>query len=154
MTINILIVEDSDAKLESIRTLLEREISGLSIDFCYSVKSAINKLECTYPDLIVADMSLPTFDIERKERGGTPRPFGGIEVFEHLDRFDLPVPVIVVTSYPSLGDGEDALNLDQLRKRLRKEFPLNYIGAVYFDSAYSKWEEDFINLIHQSISKK
>lgn len=152
MTVNVLIVEDSDAKLESIRNLLEREGNGLCIDFCYSVKSAITKLANSYPDLIVADMSLPTFDIERKERGGTPRPFGGIEVFEYLDRFDLPIPVIVVTSYPTLGDGEDALNLDELRKRLQKEFPLNYVGAVYFDSAYSTWEENFLQLFNQSMS--
>lgn len=151
MTFKILIIEDSDAKLESIRSLLAREIDSVSFSCAYSVSSAINLLPKDPPNLIIADMSLPTFDIERRERGGTPRPFGGIEVFEYLDRFDLDTPVIVVTSYPSLGDGENALNLNQLRDRLKRQFPLNYRGAVYFDSAFSTWESEFITLINKSI---
>jgi CheY-like chemotaxis protein len=147
MSLEVLIIEDSDAKLESIRNLLTREVHDVSIRVAYSVRSAIDLLSLEAPNLIIADMSLPTFDIERRERGGTPRPFGGIEVFEYLDRFDLETPVIVVTSYPSLGDGENAVNLNQLRSRLKLEFPLNYLGAVYFDSAYSTWESDFIALI-------
>jgi CheY-like chemotaxis protein len=149
MSLHVLIVEDSDAKLTSIRALLDREIKALSLSYAYSVRSAIDALMVRVPDLIVADMSLPTFDIERRERGGTPRPFGGIEVFEHLDRFDLPTPVIVVTSYPSLGDGANALNLDQLRVRLRTQFPINFRGAVYFDSAYSTWESELLTLLEQ-----
>ncbi|MDO9421072.1 MAG: response regulator [Herminiimonas sp.] len=150
---HILIIEDSDAKLESIRAILKREIPDLKTSVAYSVRSAIDSIVEPGPDLIVADMSLPTFDIDRRERGGTPRPFGGIEVFEHLDRFDLNTPVIVVTSYPSLGDGENALNLKQLSDRLKRQFPLNYCGSVYFDSAYSTWESNFVELIHKSINQ-
>lgn len=151
MTFKILIIEDSDAKLESIKSLLTRVMEGMlfSFSYAYSVRSAINLLSTAppLPNLIIADMSLPTFDIERKERGGTPRPFGGVEVFEYLDRFDLEIPVIVVTSYPSLGDGENALNLNQLRDRLMHQFPMNFRGAVYFDSAFSTWESEFVALI-------
>jgi hypothetical protein len=98
-------------------------------------------------------MSLPTYDIENRERGGTPRPFGGIEVFDHLDRFEITVPVVVVTSYPTLGDGENSLNIEQLRKRLQLDFPDNYLGVVYFDSVYTTWESDFLDLVHPILYK-
>lgn len=143
----IFIVEDSEAKLDSIKGLLFSLFARPDFRVAYSVHSAIESLRRELPELIIADMSLPTYDIERRERGGSPRPFGGIEVFEFLDRYDYEVPVIVVTSYPTLGDGESALNLKQLSTRLRNEFPRNFVGAVYFDSAYSTWESEFSTLI-------
>lgn len=151
---NIFIVEDSEAKLESIRGILANLIPSASFDVAYSVQSAIECLRNNLPDLIVADMSLPTYDIERYERGGSPRPFGGVEVFEHLDRYDCEVPIIVVTSYPTLGDGDNALNLKQLSERLRNDFPVNFFGAVYFDSVYSNWESEFSALINNIQSGK
>ena len=147
MHMNIIVIEDSDSKLESISSVLKKEIPSCKISVAYSVRSSIDLLSINSPDLIIADMSLPTYDIDRRERGGTPRPFGGVEVFEHLDRFDIEVPVIVITSYPTLGDGENALNLEQLRIRLKSQFPLNYRGAIYFDSAYTNWESEFVELI-------
>jgi len=150
---NIFIVEDSEAKLDSIRGLLALLFPSADCRVAYSVHSAIESLLQELPELIVADMSLPTYDIERYERGGSPRSFGGIEVFEFLDRYDYQVPVIVVTSYPSLGDGENALNLKQLSERLKNEFPSNFVGAVYFDSAYSNWESEFSALV-ESLNKE
>lgn len=149
MSCHVLIVEDSEAKLESIRALLERNITDVVISCAHSVSSGRDILLNHVQDLIIADMSLPTYDIERRERGGTPRTLGGIEIFEHLDRFDLSIPVIVVTAYPSLGDGPNALSLEELRIRLTREFPLNFLGAVYFDSAYSIWESELIALLKE-----
>jgi CheY-like chemotaxis protein len=143
----VLIIEDSDAKRDSIAAVIERIRPGISIKFALSVRSAIDSFAQGIPHLIIADMSLPTYDIEHRERGGTPRPFGGVEVFEHLDRFDIETPVVVVTSYPTLGDGENAMNLNQLRKLLEKDFPNNFLGLVYFDSTYTTWESDFLDLI-------
>lgn len=150
---NIFIVEDSDAKLDSIKGMLASLFLSANFRVAYSVSSAIECLRHELPELIVADMSLPTYDIERRERGGSPRPFGGIEVFEFLDRYDYHIPVIVVTSYPSLGDGESALNLKQLSERLKTDFPSNFVGAVYFDSAYSNWESEFASLV-ESLNKE
>lgn len=150
---NIFIVEDSEAKLDSIKGLLTLVVPSANFRVAYSVHSAIESLRQELPEFIVADMSLPTYDIERRERGGSPRPFGGIEIFEFLDRYDYEIPVIVVTSYPSLGDGENALNLKQLSERLKSEFPNNFVGAVYFDSAYSNWESEFSALV-DSLNKE
>lgn len=150
---NIFIVEDSEAKLDSIKGLLAVLFPSAEFQVAFSVHSAIENLRQALPELIVADMSLPTFDIERHERGGSPRPFGGIEVFEFLDRYDYEIPVIVVTSYPSLGDGENAMNLKQLSERLKAEFPNNFIGAVYFDSAYSNWESEF-SMLAKKLNKE
>lgn len=148
---DILIVEDSDSKLESIRGVLTRGFPLSSIRDARSVKSAIDALSLL-PDIAVVDMSLPTYDIEEKEKGGSPRPFGGIEVFEHLARYDVALPVLVVTSYSALTDGNQSMDVKELSDRLSEEFPECFLGAVYFDSAYSAWEGEilrFMNMIRR-----
>lgn len=140
----VLIVEDSDSKRDSIKLLLAREYPLVSTRDALSVKSAIDALATEVPDVIIADMSLPTYDIEDRERGGTPRPFGGIEVFEYLARYEIVVPVVVVTSYEALTDGKQSMGLKELSRRLSEEFNDNFLGTVYFDSAYSSWEREIL----------
>lgn len=154
MTLTVLIVEDSESKLNSIQGVLEREWPVVTVRKALSVRSAIDDiLECM-PDLIIADMSLPTYDIEVRERGGTPRPFGGIEVFETLERYEIIVPVLVVTSYPTITEGSQSLGLVELSKRLKTDFPDCFIGTVYFDSAYSNWEREMAIHIRNVLEDK
>ena len=116
-----------------------------------SVRSAVAALETKTYRLIVADMSLPTFDIESRERGGTPRPFGGIEVFDYLMREGLSTPVIVVSSYQALVDESRSMPLEKLADDLARDYPENYHGYVYFDSAYSNWELELRTHVEKTI---
>ena len=150
----ILIVEDSDSKLNSVQAVIAKEFPSAQIRFALSVRSAIDALAEFTPDMIVADMSLPTFDIESRERGGTPRPFGGIEVFETLERFDISVPVLVLTSYPAIVEGNQAVGLTELSKRLQADFPPWFLGTVYFDPAYSNWEREVIFYLNKALREK
>lgn len=145
----VLIVEDSDSKLDSIKSALASAFPAVVMRQALSVKAAIDALTVELPDMVIADMSLPTYDIEDRERGGTPRPFGGIEVFEYLERYDLTVPVLVVTSYETLTDGKQSVGLKELSERLSKEFPKCFLGTVYFDSAYSTWEREVAAFLHK-----
>ncbi|MFU6940166.1 response regulator [Pseudomonas aeruginosa] len=151
---NILIVEDSESKLTSIQGVVERIIPDVRLRKAYSVRSAIDALEEHVPDFIIADMSLPTYDIESRERGGTPRPFGGIEVFETLERYEMEIPTLVVTSYPVLSEGSKSLGLTELSKQLKKDFPNNFLDTVYFDSAFSDWELRIESNLRSILEKK
>lgn len=154
LNISVLIVEDNEAKLNSIKTALEREFNSISVYTAQSVHSGINAIFNVLPAIIIADMSLPTYDIKVHERGGTPRPFGGIEIFETLECNSLLTPVIVVTSYEAISDGEKSVNLSELEKSLSKDFPENYLGCVYFDSTYLKWEHELINYCSDVLREK
>lgn len=152
--IKILIIEDSESKRNSIQSVLERELSEKIIRHTYSVREAIDHVVLERPDLIIADMSLPTYNIRDRERGGTPRPFGGIEVFETLEREEIQVPVLVVTSYPTITDGARSVGLSELSEQLKNDFPDTYIGTVYFDSAYTNWERELISFLQQVLKDK
>lgn len=142
MTDSVLVIEDSDAKLASVVAALKAMLPQYPIETAKSVRSAVAALQIKTFRLIVADMSLPTFDVESRERGGTPRPFGGIEVFDYLVREGLATPVIVVSSYQALVDGSRSMPLEKLADDLARDYPDNYHGYVYFDSAYSNWERE------------
>ena len=142
MTDSVLVVEDSDTKLASVVAALKAMLPQYPIETAKSVRSAVAALETKRFWLIVADMSLPTFYVESRERGGTPRPFGGIEVFDYLVREGLSTPVIVVSSYQALVDGTRSMPLEKLAADLARDYPENYHGYVYFDSAYSNWERE------------
>jgi CheY-like chemotaxis protein len=143
----ILIVEDSDAKLASIISALQRILPGHTIDYAKSVKSAIVKIRKHAHSLIIADMSLPTFDVKDRERGGTARPFGGIEIFDYLQQLRRSTPVIVVSSYPAIVDGGTTLTLNDLSLKLSVSYAEIFAGYVFFDSAYLSWETELKSFI-------
>jgi CheY-like chemotaxis protein len=137
----VLLIEDDEIKRQGVFNAISKEFEDADIVTSNSVKSSIEMLSSRQFDLVVADMSLPTFDIDTRERGGTPRPFGGIEVFEYLERMESTVPVLVVTSYPVLTDGKKSISFDGLRNELSRDFSSNFAGIIYFDSQYADWEQ-------------
>jgi CheY-like chemotaxis protein len=144
----VLLIEDDEVKRQSIQTVLGNSIAA-DLVHANSVHSAITALEQDF-DLVLADMSLPTYDIELRERGGTPRPFGGFEVFEYLERVQSDVPVIVITSYPAISDGKRSMSVSALGEQLERDFPANFRGVVYFDSSYAEWEQQFVELLRKT----
>lgn len=143
----ILIVEDSEAKLSSILAALTTVIPREKIACSRSVKSALKSLKQNEFSMIIADMSLPTYDVKVGERGGTPRPFGGIEIFDHLQRTEKKTPVAVVSSYPAIVEGNTSLTLHALSEKLAKDYPDNFSGYVFFDSTYLTWEVELLEIV-------
>src|SRR4051812_42581245 len=95
----ILLVEDEAPKRDNIRSLLSQMALLEGVQEARSVGSAIRALRSGSFDLILLDMSLPTFDIVAGESGGRPQGFGGVEVLRYMDRFQVTTPAIVVTAF-------------------------------------------------------
>lgn len=140
--LQVLIIEDDDNKLENISSLIKDVYPKSTISIAKSVKTSINLLDNQNFDLIFADMSLPTYEIKPHEPGGTPRPFGGVEIFDYLEMKGEIVPIIVVTSYPKLTEGNRSLNYKDLEKQLKLDYPDNFMGLVYFDTSIIDWEKN------------
>ena len=148
----VLIVEDSEAKLASVISALQRALPDTHIECARSVKSALNQLKGGSFSLVIADMSLPTFYVQSLERGGTARPFGGIEIFDFLQMRSIRAPIVVVSSYPALVDGSTSLTLPDLAARLKRTYPGLFAGCVFFDSAYLTWEVEFQSLVKDALN--
>lgn len=145
----VLVVEDEDPKRDNILSTLADKYPEAKATIARSVSSAIKILRSDIPDLILLDMSLPTFDIGGKESGGRPQGFGGIEVLRYIDRFGADVPVIVITAYEAFAKDGQQIDLRVLGKQLTEAHPDNFRGVVHYNSVYETWQEELYNLIEK-----
>jgi CheY-like chemotaxis protein len=138
--IAVLVVEDEAPKLAHIQKLIQGLMPTGTVQVARSVNSAIDALERQTPDLLILDMSLPTFDVGERESGGRPQGFGGIEVLRHMMMAELSCPTIVLTGYEAFPrEAGGTVELNQLRSDLMVEFSGALRGVLHYNSTYDEW---------------
>jgi CheY-like chemotaxis protein len=138
---NFLIVEDDENKRLQLKQFLEDLRPSATCRIARSLQSGIRALKETSPDVVILDMTLPNFDTGPDEPGGQIYPLGGREFLEQMARFDIMVPVIVVTQFETFGKGSRQLNIETLDHQLRRDFGDVYKGTVYYHAAIHGWKE-------------
>lgn len=147
MSKRILIVEDSEHKRERILSLLQEIFIIPSIDQALSFTSACASVTSKQYDLVIMDMSLPTYDRSRSDSGGALRTFGGREVARKMIRRGLGAKIVFVTQYDSFSDVGRSHTLPTLGKELELECGENFGGLIYFDTSKSAWREDLKKIL-------
>lgn len=150
----LLIVEDEAPKLRNIKEVAE-ELGFFSVvEEARSVSSAIKILKAGSFELVILDMSLPTFDIAAGESGGRPQGFGGREVLRYMARFKVKPPVIVATAYEAFPDKGKAIDLNGLGASLEAEHPEMFKGIVFYNTMFSKWREEIVATIRRVLEEQ
>ena len=144
----ILIVEDDDNKSKQISQCLLNNWEDCSIIIKKSYQSGIKEIVGETYDVILLDMSMPTYDITPTEPGGRLRLFGGEDILREMKRKKINGKGIIVTQYDSFGEGETTL--EELDIRLNKQFPSIYLGLVYYSASISNWADDLKYLINSN----
>ncbi|HEX3987540.1 MAG TPA: response regulator [Acidobacteriaceae bacterium] len=147
MSKHILLVEDDEAKRTRLKFFLEGKFGTARIELARSLQAGLRCLRNDKFDLIILDMTLPNYDPGPHEPGGKPQIFGGREFLRQMDRFDINIPVIVVTQFASFGRGSGLVNLKDLDEEMKKEYGTKYRGAVYYNAAIRGWAEQLIGLL-------
>ncbi|GJH36316.1 response regulator [Paraburkholderia hospita] len=146
----VLIVEDEAPKLLHIERFLCSVVNNLQIVSARSVNSALDELEHMLPDLLLLDMSLPTFDIGERENGGRPQGFGGIEILRYMALAELHCPTIVITGYEAfLRETGKHVDLSQMRSELMNEFPDFLKGVLHYNSSYDEWKDSLASVLKE-----
>ncbi len=139
--LRILLVEDEDPKRTHIESFLTRWADHIDIHTAKSVNSALDSIDESKPDLLLLDMSLPTFDIGDGESGGRPQGFGGIEVLRQITMAEIICPTVVITGYEAfLREAGKPVELSQLREELSQEFPNLFRGIIHYNSTVDGWK--------------
>ncbi len=133
----LLLIEDDEYKATQIRNFLAKQ--GYELDLRMAFQSGMRAVMQGSYDLLLLDMSIPTFDPAGVNRGSRHRPFGGKDVLRELKRRELDIPVVVVTQYSVFGEGRENITLEELNGSLRDEFDGIYRGLVYFDASSLDW---------------
>jgi CheY-like chemotaxis protein len=146
--LNILLVEDEDPKRIHVTTFIQECAVNASIVTAKSVNSALDALEDSVPDLLLLDMSLPTFDVGDGEPGGRPQGFGGIEILRHMTYAGIDCPTLVITGYEAFPrEAGKPVDLTQLRRELEDEFPEVFRGILHYNSTFDEWKVDLKRLL-------
>jgi CheY-like chemotaxis protein len=144
----ILIVEDNHKKLEKLKTFLESEYKDVQLEERTSYNSASKEIALNFSryDLILLDMSMQTYDISNEESGGEPEPLAGKNILRQMYFREIPTKVLVVTMYENFVDGT---KITQLNEELKKEYPDNYCGYIFFSHNNFDWATN----LKESINK-
>lgn len=138
---HILIVEDEAPKRKHLTDMLVILAPQARVSTARSVNSALDLLESDPVHLLVLDMSLPTFDVGEREKGGRPQGFGGTEVLRHMAMADIICPTVVITGYEGFKrEAGGTVDLAQLRYELIKEFPETLRAVLYYNSTFDEWK--------------
>lgn len=150
--IHTLLVEDEGPKLAHIRRFMRESFSNVSVSDARSVSTALDAIDEEVFDLLLLDMSLPTFDVGHGEHGGRPQGFGGIEILRHISMAGLALPTIVLTGYEAFPDEAGTLiDLNTLRARMTEEFPETVVAVVHFNSSLDDWKMSLRPVIERII---
>lgn len=148
---NILLVEDDDNKRTQIEAFIRGSFPNTNLQLARSVRSGLTSLLAGPYDLVLMDMTMPTFDVGIDEDGGRPQAYAGRELLRQMDRRGIMTPVIVITGYESFGRDAEVLTLAQLDTQLREGHPSTYAGSVYYDAAVSGWQEALGGIIEYMV---
>lgn len=142
----ILVIEDDDNKREQLCLFIRREFPQCVIQEARSLHSGILAVRHRAPALVLLDMTLPNYDPSPDDAGGQTHSFGGREFLKRLERYEIRLPVIVVTQFTTIGTGPQATSLDDLDRQLEVSFPGVYVGSVYYHAAIHSWKEKLLAL--------
>lgn len=138
----ILIIEDDENKRVQLSQHLSEIIPNEAVFLERSLQSGIRKIRSEKFDLIILDMTLPTYDVSPDEPGDDTHIFGGREFLSQMERFDIETPVIVFTQFEVFGKPPNEMRLEDLDRELADEYSRTYTGAVYYHAAINSWKEE------------
>jgi len=149
----ILVVEDDEHKFRQVAEVLAQRLPQAQVIEAQSYRSGLGAAMAQHPDLVVLDMSLPTYDIGAGESGGRPKTFGGRFILRELRRKGIQCKVIVVTQFPRFGEGDESMTLAELDHELRAEFGAMYAGTIYYHPSQSDWRDELWRAIQRALGK-
>lgn len=150
----VLIVEDDENKGKHLSQFVVEGDENIDLHLARSLNSGLRYLRQQHPDLVLLDMTLPTYDTSPDEPGGKTHIFGGQDFLRQMDRFKINIPVVVITQFETFGNPPHVMGLAELDARLKAEHPSVYCGAIYYHASIHEWKEKLRQVMMEIRGKK
>ena len=135
----ILLIEDDQNKCEQIARFVGEEFLDAELVIRRSFQSGLKEAILSTPDLVLLDMTMPSYEVGPREPGGRERRYAGREILRQLLRRGIRVRVVVITQYEQFEEGGETVRLPELVAELRAEYPENFIDAVFYQASNTTW---------------
>lgn len=148
----ILIVEDNKNKLLRLKEFIAgmKLSEKVEITEANSFTSGIRRVSEKCWDVIILDMSLPTYDITHRENGGDKKPVAGKEIMKRMIHRNILIPVIIVTQFETFG--ENKMTLDILNEEFENEFKKVWRGTIFYEG--DEWQDDLDQILRKLIERE
>lgn len=144
----IILIEDDAKKIEDIKEFITKVMRSESLIVRESYQSGIREILKNDFDLLLLDMSIPTYDKSSLEPGGPYEKFGGYKVLREIIRKKRPIKTILITMFDDFGESDLSITLSQIDSSLKEEFPDLYIGSVFYHARENNWQAELKALIN------
>lgn len=143
----ILLIEDDKKKIEDIKEFLISFYDYSNVVIKESYQSGLREIIKNKYDLLLLDMSIPTWDKNINESGGNFEKFGGYKILKEITRKKKPIDTILITMFDDFGESDTSVTLSHLNKILVKEFPNLYKGVAYYNTREDNWKTELDLLV-------
>lgn len=126
----VLVIEDNPNKLKQIKNFLKEYYNQPQIEEARSFNSGKAKLYEETWNLILLDMSLPTYDITHTEYGGDKKPVAGKNLMKRMLNRKIFTPVVIITQFETFDD--DRISLDSLNQEFNEKFSNIWKGTIFY----------------------
>jgi DNA-binding NarL/FixJ family response regulator len=144
----IILIEDDKKKIDDLIDFFKQSYNYSNLIVKQSYQSGMRELLSGKYDLLLLDMSIPTWDKSSSEPGGNYEKFGGYTILKELARKKRNIPTILITMFDDFGESDTSITLTQLNDALSAEFPTDFIGSVFYSSIGVKWRDNLKALLN------
>jgi CheY-like chemotaxis protein len=114
MNKKILLIEDDEKKIEDIKSFIEANYPQYALTIKESYQSGLRELMFNRYDLLLLDMSLPTWESMDFEAVGSFEKFGGYKIMKEMRRKKVDIKTILITMFDDFGESDSSLTLSQI----------------------------------------
>src|SRR5665213_1115550 len=122
----ILIVEDDKTKATCLQVFLKGKYPDVIPQLERSYQAGLGRVEAEPFELILMDMSLPTYNARPSTRLGRPRAFGGYDIMRKMHKKGLSARVVIVSALERFGEGDARMTFEEITTKCKDEFPELY----------------------------
>lgn len=137
----ILLIEDNPHKQSRILEFLRGFDEKLQIHTALSFTSGCKIAESETFDLVILDISLPTYDRSPSDSGGRFRILGGREIARKLARKGTTPQMFFLSQYSSFSDKGISYTFESLSAELAMECGSAFRGMIFFETTSSRWKQ-------------
>ncbi|MDV2962477.1 response regulator [Shewanella algae] len=143
----ILIAEDDNFKMKTLEDFFVSDFEGVSITITKSKQETIRSISEHNYDLILLDMTMPSYEGESEMERGELRPLAGSDIISRMAYRKTFIPTIVVTQFEVFGRGSGISQIDKVMAELKEKFPEIVKGHVLFNLQSSTWRNELKTLV-------
>jgi CheY-like chemotaxis protein len=154
MNMRVLLVEDEESKRSQVIELLAERFPDIAVTEARSLNAALRRVTSDRFDLLILDMTMPTFDVALDEDGGRPQAYGGRELLRHMKRRGIVTPTVVLTQFDRFGIEPDQRTIEELGDELAREHSQSYVGSITYDVAIDAWQATLCQIVESVLRKQ